>query len=123
MQFDLKPVTTTYDNIDKKTQALIAKLQNDNTNPNITAAQKKANNALIAEAREMRRGLLPSQQALSAQYVASGFQADPQKLFEPRAGELQTKYPNAWGEFVKINKQDWVDMKAASAKKQRELKQ
>lgn len=124
VQFDLKPVTTRYDNIDKKTQGIIARLENNNSKPGVTADQRKANNALIAEARGMRSALLGSQQALSAQYVASGFQADPMELFKPRASELATKYPNAWGRFVEENKRDWENTDAAAeAARKRNLTQ
>jgi len=124
VQFDLKPVTTRYDNIDKKTQGIIARLENNNSKPGVTAAQREANDALIAEARGMRSALLGSQQALSAQYVASGFQADPMELFKPRASELATKYPNAWGRFVEENRRDWTNRDAAAeAARKRNLAQ
>jgi len=121
MQFDLKPVSATYDNIDKKVQGIIARAQHDNSNPNISKEQRKANEDLIAEAREMRRALLPSQKALSAQYVASGFKDDPYKLFEPRAEELRSKFPNAWGRFAAVNAQEVQDRRAANDARRREL--
>lgn len=121
MQFELKPVISRYDNIDKKTQGIIARAQQDNANPKLPAAQRKANNDLIAEAKEMRRSLLSSQKALSAQYVASGFQADPLDLFSPRAEELKSKFPNAWGRFAALNAQEVQDRRTSEDARRAEL--
>lgn len=85
VQHDLSPVSAKYKYIDDQLQKIDNRLVSN------------GNKALSEETRALRRALFDSQQVLAAEYTASGYAADPSKLFETRAEELRTKFPKAWG--------------------------
>lgn len=120
VQFDLKPVSAQYDNIDKITQGIIGSLRQANSDPKLDPKTRAKNNALLKEALGLRHSLIGSQQALSAEYVNSGYTLNPSELITPKLNELRAKFPNAWGRFDSVNKAN--NAQAAEAKKAADAK-